>query len=114
MTSSGTIYSPGWPDSYPSRKDCSWTIRVPNGQQIMLNFTTFDMEKNEGCTADYLEIRNGGYDAAPLIGKFCGSNIPTNLPSMTNSMYLHFHSDTSRVAGGFHLTWDSTTTGKYS
>ncbi|XP_077300380.1 cubilin homolog [Arctopsyche grandis] len=111
MTSSGTITSPGWPESYPARKDCVWTIRVRNGQQIMLNFTTFDMEKYEGCAADYLEIRNGGLATAPLIGKFCGSNIPTTIPSMTNSMYLHFHSDPSRVAGGFHLTWDSTTTG---
>lgn len=31
---------------------------------------------------------------------------------MTNSMFLKFHSDISRVGGGFYLTWDGTSTGK--
>ena len=30
---------------------------VPVGQQILLNFTVFDMENHTNCEFDYLEIR---------------------------------------------------------
>lgn len=56
-TSAGVIKSPGYPDEYPSNKDCTWIITVPPGQQIMLNITDFDLERYIGCRYDWLEIR---------------------------------------------------------
>ena len=32
-------------------------LSVPVGQQILLNFTVFDMENHTNCNFDYLEIR---------------------------------------------------------
>lgn len=40
----GTIYSPGHPDDYPNLKDCTWTIRVPPGNGIYINFTVLNTE----------------------------------------------------------------------
>ena len=35
---------------------------------LILHFTTFDLEQSENCNADYVEIRDGTDKAAPLIG----------------------------------------------
>lgn len=48
---------------------------------------------------------------APLIGKFCGSDIPPPIHSFGNQLYLKFTSDSSRNGKGFELVWDGTLTG---
>lgn len=55
--------------------------------------------------------RNGAYDSSPLIGVFCGKIIPPLIPSHTNNLYIHFHSDGTRSKKGFKIIWDGTTTG---
>ncbi len=40
----GTIYSPGHPADYPNLKDCIWSIRVPPGNGIHINFTVLNTE----------------------------------------------------------------------
>lgn len=59
MASHGFIRSPGKTEYLPN-KECEWVVTVPNGQQIELNFTYFDMETHATCRFDALEIRNGG------------------------------------------------------
>lgn len=59
FSSQGILRSPGVPEYLPN-KECEWTITVPNGQQIELNFTYFEMEQHATCRFDGLEIRNGG------------------------------------------------------
>ncbi|XP_076766726.1 cubilin [Xylocopa sonorina] len=108
---SGVIQSPNYPQRYPSRKECTWTIQAPNKRRIVLNVTHFELERHTNCFFDYLEIRNGGYGTSPLIGKFCGTNIPTEIISQTNQLYLKFSSDSTRSFSGFSIDWDSTTTG---
>lgn len=54
----GFIRSPGVPEYLPN-KACEWTITVPNGQQIEITFSYFDMENHATCRFDSLEIRNG-------------------------------------------------------
>lgn len=56
-TETGMIASPGFPNGYPPRLDCSWIIRAPLNRQIQLNITDFDMENHTQCQMDYLEIR---------------------------------------------------------
>ena len=45
---------------------------MPVGQQILLNFTVFDMENHTNCGFDYLEIRDGASEHSPLIDQYCG------------------------------------------
>ena len=60
----------------------------------------------------YLTISsNGGTSSSPLIGKYCGIDIPNTIPSHTNQLYLHFKSDVSHTDRGFLIYWDSLTTG---
>ncbi|XP_069688891.1 cubilin [Periplaneta americana] len=107
----GALQSPNYPNVYPNNKDCKWVISVPTGQQIKLNVTDFLLESGNRCYYDFLEIRNGGTELAPLIGKFCGTTIPRSIPSLSNQIYLRFKTDSSGMYRGFRITWDGTTTG---
>lgn len=40
----GTIYSPGHPEEYPNFQDCVWSVRVPPGHGIYINFTVLSTE----------------------------------------------------------------------
>jgi cubilin len=51
------------------------------------------------------------YSFSPLIGTFCGSNIPPNIKSFANKLYLKFVSDSSYTMRGFEIEWDGTSTG---
>uniref|UniRef100_A0A1Y1LNZ2 Cubilin n=1 Tax=Photinus pyralis TaxID=7054 RepID=A0A1Y1LNZ2_PHOPY len=111
FASSGVIRSPSYPNDYPASRDCEWVITVAAGQQILLNVTDFDMESSTSCSYDYLEIRNGATSSSPVIGKYCGNQILRQIPSHTNNLYLHFHSDIADSRKGFQIIWEGTTTG---
>ncbi|XP_076628821.1 cubilin [Colletes latitarsis] len=107
----GVIKSPNYPESYSNKRECTWVIEAPNRQKVILNVEDFELESHSTCIFDYLEIRNGGYDTSPLIGKFCGTDIPSQIISQTNQIYLKFVSDVSKMYKGFSIEWDSTTSG---
>ncbi|XP_074617376.1 zinc metalloproteinase nas-39-like [Acropora palmata] len=51
----GNFSSPGFPAQYPNDAHCRWSIPVPRGSILMLNFLTFETER---CH-DYVEITQG-------------------------------------------------------
>nr|CAD7455080.1 unnamed protein product [Timema tahoe] len=111
FSATGMIRSPNYPNSYPRNKNCVWKITAPSGQQIMLNVTDFKLEHHHFCRFDYLEIKNGGYETSPLLGKFCGTTITKIMRSFSNQIYIHFVSDYSGSHKGFSIHWDATSTG---
>ncbi|XP_045516085.1 cubilin-like [Pieris brassicae] len=109
IKTSGYIYSPGWPDNYEPNKDCTWTITVPEGQQIALKIKDFDLEMpiREKCDlGDYLLIRDGSSDSASLLAKLCGSFKTKRIVSTAHNLYIHFHSDFYLSGKGFSIEWD--------
>ncbi|TMW47074.1 hypothetical protein DOY81_007853 [Sarcophaga bullata] len=99
------IVTPNWPQTYTADLDCTWN--TPPGTQMELRIEVFDVEVSKNCSKDYLEIRNGGSNHTTLLGYFCGNitAIPRNIPSFTNQMYLHFHSDSFVSKRGFQIHW---------
>ncbi|XP_043273312.1 cubilin-like [Venturia canescens] len=106
----GVISSPNYPEPYPANRECVWVITAPNKHQINLEAVEFELEESSRCTYDYLEVRNGGYETSPLIGRYCGSTLPS-IKSLTNELYIKLVTDSSRHMGGFSLSWDSSTSG---
>ena len=49
---------------------------------------------------------------SPLIGRFCGSEIPARIKSFGHEIYLHFHTDNSMSGPGFSMSWTSTSDSK--
>ncbi|KAF4095682.1 cubilin isoform X1 [Onychostoma macrolepis] len=107
----GEFSSPNYPDNYPNSRECVFKIIVEVNMQIMLNVTDFELEGFSSCGFDYLEIRDGGYETSPLIGKYCGTNGPPIIVSHSNRLWLKFRSDHSLTYRGFKAHWDGTQTG---
>lgn len=110
-TESGVVKSPGYPDHYPNNRDCIWVLQVADGHQLSINFTAFNLEIHSRCSYDYVEIRNGGYESSPLIGKFCGTRFPPYFISHSNQLWIHFQSDYSHAGTGFMLIYSGTVQG---
>ncbi|XP_023802418.1 bone morphogenetic protein 1-like, partial [Cyanistes caeruleus] len=101
---SGTITSPNWPDKYPSKKECTWAISTTPGHRIKLTFSELDVEAQQECTYDHLEIFDGKDAKAPALGRFCGAKEPEPIISSGNKMFLKFVSDNSIQKKGFEAT----------
>ncbi|XP_032366699.1 cubilin [Etheostoma spectabile] len=103
----GYLKSPGWPDVYPHNQDCTIVLKAPQNSYISFFFDSFDLESHSECGFDYLEIRNGSTADSPLIGRFCGSTLPSPIFPQSNQLYLYFKSDFSSARDGFEATWTS-------
>nr|XP_039250217.1 bone morphogenetic protein 1-like [Styela clava] len=89
----GYITSPNWPNEYPTNKKCVWQIVAPPQHKISIQFEKFELEGNEVCKYDYVEIRSGLSDDAKFHGSFCGLELPPVIRSTINEMSLAFKSD---------------------
>uniref|UniRef100_A0A8C0J8V6 Cubilin n=1 Tax=Chelonoidis abingdonii TaxID=106734 RepID=A0A8C0J8V6_CHEAB len=107
----GVLTSPNYPRNYPVKTECIYRIRVETNKQIALHFTNFILEGNKFCSSDYVEIRDGGYETSPVLGKYCGSTLPPVIISHSNRLWIKFVSDVYGTRTGFSAYWDGTTTG---
>ncbi|XP_057177472.1 bone morphogenetic protein 1b isoform X1 [Triplophysa rosa] len=98
---SGIITSPNWPDKYPSKRTCTWTLSTTPGHRIKLAFVEIAMEAHEECAYDHLEMYDGLNSRAPSLGRFCGNKKPLPVVSSGDSMFLRFFSDSSVQKRGF-------------
>ena len=102
----GEIKSPGWPKNYPLSKKCTWQIVAPNEYKITLTFTEFELEGNEMCKYDWLQVYSGMTETGKDMGKFCGNRIiPEPITSEENLMRVQFHSDGNIQKQGFHANY---------
>ncbi|XP_041962329.1 CUB and sushi domain-containing protein 3 isoform X2 [Alosa sapidissima] len=100
---SGVVLSPGFPGNYPSGLDCNWTVKLPVGFGIHLQFLNFSTE----AVHDYLEVRSGTAEAGAVIDRFSGSVVPDSFFSTTHETSFVFHSDYSQNKAGFHITYEA-------
>ncbi|BHF73901.1 Bone morphoproteintic protein 1 [Sparganum proliferum] len=97
----GNFTSPGYPITYPKSVKCVWKIEAPAKSYIVLTFDNIELEWEWRCANDYVEIFDGPSESSPLLGKFCGSDIPAPINSTNNTMTVRFISDRSRQEYGF-------------
>ncbi|XP_016814233.2 CUB and sushi domain-containing protein 2 isoform X3 [Pan troglodytes] len=97
----GTILSPGFPEPYLNSLNCVWKIVVPEGAGIQIQVVSFVTEQNW----DSLEVFDGADNTVTMLGSFSGTTVPALLNSTSNQLYLHFYSDISVSAAGFHLEY---------
>lgn len=58
------------------------------------------------------QVRDGSTSSSPLLGTFCGVDIPPSLQSTQRSMYIHFKTDSSVSNHGFEAAYSSALEGK--
>ncbi|KFV64316.1 Ovochymase-2, partial [Dryobates pubescens] len=107
--SEGELDFPGSPQEfYQNHQLCVWTLFVPEGNYIWLNFSHFDIEPETFCDYDSLSVYSKDNR---LIGKFCGGDIPLPILIGSNSMRLKFVSDSKDHGTGFSMTYKALSPG---
>uniref|UniRef100_A0A8C2U8X7 Metalloendopeptidase n=1 Tax=Coturnix japonica TaxID=93934 RepID=A0A8C2U8X7_COTJA len=105
--STGNFSAPGFPSGYPSYSHCVWRISVTPGEKIMLNFTSMDLFKSRLCWYDYVEVRDGYWRKAPLLGRFCGDKIPEPVISTDSRLWIEFRSSSNILGKGFFVVYEA-------
>uniref|UniRef100_A0AAX7V0K9 CUB and Sushi multiple domains 2 n=1 Tax=Astatotilapia calliptera TaxID=8154 RepID=A0AAX7V0K9_ASTCA len=91
----GTIFSPGYPEEYPSSADCSWLITVAPGFGIKLNFSLLQVHGPH----DFITVWDGPQETARKLGVFTDGE-PNDPPSSTsNQLLIYIHS----LFNSFHV-----------
>ncbi|KAK7485812.1 hypothetical protein BaRGS_00022912 [Batillaria attramentaria] len=105
----GTFQSPSYPQSHQGSKECTYIIEQSawRGYIVQLQFTDFNLGGDTSdCQGNYVEVRDGGYEGAPLLGeRFCGNDLPPVLVSTSNMMLVRFVTDGSPSNTGFRATY---------
>jgi len=104
----GTIFDSGGPGgNYSAGEDAQITISPYGAITVDLSFPSFDVEDGPGvsCTYDYLDVYDGPTIFAPLIGRYCNDNLPSDMTSSGSSITILFHSDGGLEEAGFEINW---------
>ncbi|BHF63132.1 Bone morphoproteintic protein 1 [Sparganum proliferum] len=94
---------------------CRWRILADSGERILLFITQMDMLPPENipqndkqrpnnthdCTKEYLEVRDGYYSGSPLIGRYCGTDLPPTLVSWSPRMLIEYIRPAGHSGSGF-------------
>ena len=57
----GSFVSPNYPHPYHSRAECFWSLSVSRGSTVNIVFLDLDLESNEDCQYDYVEVCSQRY-----------------------------------------------------
>lgn len=106
---SGVLESPWYPNKYPRRRVCVYTITAPEGSRVELEFEgEIGIEYHNRCIWDFLEVHLGDGITTPL--RLCGDEAPEDsLISLENEMCLVFRSDRSVRDDGFQAKFRTVT-----
>lgn len=89
---------------YSNLEDDTLTVypRVAEGK-IKISFEQFEIEHEQNCQYDYLNIYDGPDTDSPLVGTYCGSTVPSDIVSThpSGALTFVFHSDRSSTYSGW-------------
>ena len=54
-----------------------------------------------------MEIRDGGTPDSPLVGRYCGQDLPPNYASTGNQLFIKFRTDVSINHAGFRAEYEA-------
>ena len=87
-------------DKYGNDENKEWTIVVPDGEVVRLDFSTFNTEDGY----DHVDVYDGCTTDDPLIQSYTGNNIPARIHSIGTKLLISFTSDDSVSRQGFSAT----------
>merc|ERR1711874_100956 len=103
----GSLESRNFPSNYPNNLDTEEDISVAAGERIKLQFIDFKIEDHSSCAYDYLMVEDA--DGTVLLDKTCGTTLPKDVTSRTNTVIVIFHSDGSVSDSGWRIDWQKLT-----
>ncbi|XP_061094184.1 cubilin [Conger conger] len=105
----GSVSSPAVSlTDYHHNMNCTYHVIVGGNRIVELKFNTFHLEASSTCHYDYVAVYDGQNTLAPLLGKFCGREIPPTLRSSSNQLFIVFKTDSAVAALGWRATYMET------
>ena len=94
--------------NYGNNENVEWSIVVPAGQVVRLDFYTFNTESSFTLSGtvygDPVRVYDGCTTDDPRFGSYSGDNIPASILSTGNVLHITFTSDNSYTEQGFNAT----------
>lgn len=81
---------------------CSWILQSLPGKKVVITFSRFSTEK---C-CQYVEIRDES-SSGPIVANFTGSELPPDVVSCGDKIFLSFHSNLRTTSFGFSASFQS-------
>lgn len=110
--SEGSLTTPNYPGHYYPNLDYNINIMGPDRTRIIIRFQKIDIEYQQECLYDYVELRSIYKMGVPVFNdvvRLCGSHYKDmnrfDFVSETSEAEIKFHSDYSLSGNGFSLTW---------
>lgn len=103
---SGEITSPLRDGRYKANLMCEYVIRQPADSRVRVRFERFQLEHSADCVFDYVAMHEGATREAPLVGRWCGTQMPPVHLSLTNVLTIVMRTDYSIGGEGFRLTYE--------
>ncbi|CAB1338921.1 unnamed protein product [Coregonus sp. 'balchen'] len=92
-------------ESYPINAHCEWRVQVERGENVELRFSMLSLEPDLNCHYDYVELRDGDSLSSPVIGRFCGNELPPPIRTSGTRLHVLFVSDGYNNFDGFFATF---------
>lgn len=89
-----------WPQFPDACLPPSLCLQVPEGKVVVLSFRYLDLESDNLCRYDFVDIYSG-HANGQRIGRFCGTVKPGALVSSSNKMLVQMTSDANTAGSGF-------------
>jgi len=99
------FYDSGGPSlGYSNKQDYTLILKPKYaGSKLKIDFLEFNVETEENCTYDWLNIYDGSSTSNSIVGTYCGTTLPESYKA-TNSegaLTFVFHSDESTTRNGW-------------
>jgi len=100
------ITSPGLStqEPYSNWMQCRWLVTVPEDMYAHVEFLFMDVESSCGCWFDSIIVRDGDSCQAPVLGSFCGTDLPAPVTASQNQVEVMFFTDCSVTGAGFNIS----------
>lgn len=88
--------------------ECKWQIKAKHAKQIRIRFKTLEIEEDgERCRYDRLTIYEGSSEEpGKQLHVYCGNQLPSEIVSNGDSLFIKFTTDETRNREGFALIYD--------
>ncbi|XP_058808349.1 protein tolkin-like [Phymastichus coffea] len=90
---------------YRARMDCDWTLEAPPGSNVHLSFDRFDLEDEQDCGYDWVEVHSGLEPSSPSFGRYCGNSTGADFISTGEALLVRFRTDESVPRAGFAASY---------
>ncbi len=89
-------------NNYYNNEYCSWLIAPTNANYVVIDFKGMDV-----APFDYLKVYDGPNSDSPLIGVYNGNEIPEQITSSSNEVFIQFQTNYSVTGLGWYIYYTS-------